>query len=66
MNKSLPEYYKTVKFTTTEGVERVGYLEPPFTDEDCAFFIVPMIEEKKEGYDALFFHPDDVVSWKYV
>ena len=66
MSKELPIFYRNVEFITVNGNKHVGYLEPPFTDKDNSFFVVPMLSEKKQGYDALFYHPDDVSSWKYV
>ena len=63
--ETLPEYYKNIVFFTADGRHFHGYLEPPFSDDNIAMFVAPMIEEQSQGYDALFFDIVDVVSWEY-
>ena len=64
--ENLPIYFKTVSFKDRYGREHQGYLEPPFSDEDEPLFVEEMLSESSQGYDALFFAIEDIISWQYI
>lgn len=62
MSKELPEYYKNISFINSQGKTFKGYLEPPFTGEDNPWFTV----ENTKDFGGIMYHPNNVISWKYV
>ena len=66
MMTNFPEYYKTISFVNSEGKEFIGYLEPPFSDEDNPWFSVENSRDERQGVGGIMFHPDDIVTWKYI
>ena len=62
----LPIYYKPVRFTDAKGKVHEGYLEPPFSEDDCAFFFEENSADLKQGLGGIFYHPDDIMSWEYL
>lgn len=61
-----PTYYKDVRFIDTQGKVHEGYLEPPFSADDNAFFFEKDSDDISQGIGGVFFHPDDIVSWEYI
>lgn len=62
----LPVYYKDIRFTDSQGKVHQGYLEPPFSEDDNAFFFEKDSADIKQGIGGVFYHPDDIVSWEYL
>ena len=63
---NFPEYYKTISFVNSEGKEFVCYLEPTFSDEDNPWFSVENSRDEKQGVGSIMYHPENIISWKYI
>lgn len=63
---SLPIYYKGLTFVDSLGRSHVGYLEPPFSEDDVPFFYETGSADRKQGIGGIYYNSNDIVSWEYL
>jgi len=61
----LPEYYKNIKFTTSDNRTFDGYFEPQFFIDDAPMFVHENNRGRGKESDCQFFAVEDVISWEY-